>query len=163
MAAAPLPPAHTQLNASEADVQQLIDSLEGTAVLLGQPQVGMRVRDAVACTRCAARMPTVVMPTWPYCRPATPPLAPQYDAARNLKQLVNSMYNTRAPALIVYCASESDVAAAVGFAAQRGAPLCVRAGGHDTSGASICDGGVVVDVTDMKQVRYSHAPACMLT
>lgn len=54
--------------------------------------------------------------------------------------------------MIVYCASEADVAAAVTFAAERGLPLCARAGGHDTSGASICSGGVVVDVSHLDQV-----------
>ena len=54
--------------------------------------------------------------------------------------------------MIVYCASEADVAAAITWAAQRKLPLCVRAGGHDTSGASICTGGVVVDVSPLDQV-----------
>ncbi len=62
------------------------------------------------------------------------------------------MYNDAAPALVVYAASEADVQAAVRFAAQRRRPLCVRSGGHDSTGASICDKGVVVDISQMNQV-----------
>lgn len=64
----------------------------------------------------------------------------------------NLMYNSRAPALVVYAASEADVVAAVRFAAQRRLPLCVRSGGHDSTGASICDRGMVLDVSQMNQV-----------
>jgi FAD/FMN-containing dehydrogenase len=63
------------------------------------------------------------------------------------------MYNSRNPLVVVYAGSPSDVAASIAFAAARQLPLCTRAGGHDHVGASICDGGVVVDVSMMKQVR----------
>lgn len=64
------------------------------------------------------------------------------------------MYNYRQPLMVVYCSSGQDVAAAVAFAAQRRLPLCPRAGGHDSIGASICEGGVVVDVSGMTQVWW---------
>lgn len=85
---------------------------------------------------------------------ANPPFScrSQYDKARNFTQLINLMYNDAAPALVVYAASEADVQAAVRFAAQRRRPLCVRSGGHDSTGASICDKGVVVDISQMNQV-----------
>lgn len=66
-------------------------------------------------------------------------------------------FNSKTPATIVYAASERDVAATVLFASERRLPLCVRAGGHDTSGASICN-GVVVDVTALD--RVSRWQAC---
>ncbi|EFN53683.1 hypothetical protein CHLNCDRAFT_136479 [Chlorella variabilis] len=78
---------------------------------------------------------------------------PQYAHARNLTQNVNMMYNYRQPLMVVYCSSGQDVAAAVAFAAQRRLPLCPRAGGHDSIGASICEGGVVVDVSGMTQIN----------
>lgn len=77
----------------------------------------------------------------------------QYDKARNFTNLINLMHNDQSPALVVYAASEDDVSAAVRFAAQRALPLCVRSGGHDSTGASICDKGVVVDVSQINWVR----------
>lgn len=138
---------------------QFVNGLQGTVVLQGQLQVGGRCAGLHPhlpdVSACGPLPPTPNVCALAIARPA-PPL--QYDAARNLTQLINVMYNDRAPALVVFCASQDDVASAVRFAAQRGVPLCVRAGGHDSTGACICDGGVVVDVTGMKQVGAGQRP-----
>jgi hypothetical protein len=54
--------------------------------------------------------------------------------------------------MVVFTGSQADVAASIAFAAQRRLPLCARAGGHDFISASICDGGIVVDVSKLKEV-----------
>jgi hypothetical protein len=59
----------------------------------------------------------------------------------------------RRPALIARCASSSDVSAALLFARRTGLPLAVRGGGHSFPGASVCDGGLVVDLGPMKRIR----------
>jgi FAD/FMN-containing dehydrogenase len=57
------------------------------------------------------------------------------------------------PALIVRCAGASDVGEAVRFARQHEMLLAVKAGGHSFAGRSVCEGGLVVDLSRMKGVR----------
>jgi FAD/FMN-containing dehydrogenase len=76
------------------------------------------------------------------------PEDPGYDAAR---AIYNGMIDRR-PAIVARCADADDVAVAVGLARERGLPLSVRGGGHSIAGHSICDGGLVVDLTLMRDV-----------
>lgn len=74
-----------------------------------------------------------------------------YAEVQALVESINSAYNDkRKPAVIVRAASVEDVAAGVRLAAQQQAPMCVRAGAHDSVGACLCEGGVLVDVGAMK-------------
>jgi FAD/FMN-containing dehydrogenase len=59
------------------------------------------------------------------------------------------------PALIVRCAGVADVMRAVDFARSESLPVAVRGGGHSIPGFSTCDGGVVIDLSDMRAVRVS--------
>jgi FAD/FMN-containing dehydrogenase len=67
-----------------------------------------------------------------------------YDEARHIH---NTLID-RKPSLIVRAADAADVARAVTFAADHGLELAVRAGGHSIHSAT--DGGLVVDLTQMK-------------
>jgi FAD/FMN-containing dehydrogenase len=73
---------------------------------------------------------------------------PEYDDAR---RVFNTMFDRR-PAAIARCASERDVVAALAYAAGRGVPVSVRAGGHHAAGFSVIDNGVVIDVRGLKGV-----------
>ena len=58
----------------------------------------------------------------------------------------------RHPALIARCAGAEDVIAAVRLARQTALPLAVRGGGHSFPGHSMCDGGVVIDMSSLTGV-----------
>jgi FAD/FMN-containing dehydrogenase len=59
----------------------------------------------------------------------------------------------RYPALIARCAGVADVIEAVRFARSHGLLVAVRGGGHSYPGLSVCDGGMVIDLSLMKGVR----------
>lgn len=72
-----------------------------------------------------------------------------YDQAR---RVWNGAFDRR-PALIVRCVGAADVAQAVTFARAHDLLVAVRGGGHSLSGQSVCDGGLVVDLSAMKSVH----------
>jgi len=76
-----------------------------------------------------------------------------YDAAR---KVWNGMID-RKPALIARCAGAADVMAAVDFARTHDLLVAVRGGGHSASGQGVCDGGLVIDLSDMKGMRVNPA------
>ena len=77
----------------------------------------------------------------------------EYDAARLL------FYGgvDRRPAAIVRCANAHDVAQAILFARTNTLPLAVRSGGHSIAGHSVCEGGVVVDLSAMRRLDIDPA------
>jgi hypothetical protein len=77
------------------------------------------------------------------------PSAPGYDAAR---RIWNGMFDNH-PALIARCVAPEDVIRAVDFARAHRLLTAVRAGGHSLSGKSTCDGGIVIDVSPMQDVK----------
>lgn len=72
-----------------------------------------------------------------------------YDDAR---KVFNGMIDKR-PALIVRCAGVADVINAVNFARTNELLVAVRGGGHNVAGYAVCDGGVVIDLSQMKGMR----------
>jgi FAD/FMN-containing dehydrogenase len=59
----------------------------------------------------------------------------------------------RHPALIVRCTNAQDVVHAVNFARTHRLRTGVRAGGHSVAGHSQPDGGLMIDVSPMKEIR----------
>ena len=72
-----------------------------------------------------------------------------YDAAR---KVYNGMID-RHPRLIVRCAGVADVMAAVNFARENKLTLSVRGGSHGVTGSAVCDDGLVIDLSRMKDIR----------
>ena len=75
-----------------------------------------------------------------------------YDGAR---QVWNSLIDRR-PGLIVQAHGLADVVAAVRFARTHGLLVSVRGGGHNVSGSAVCDGGLVIDLREMRAVRVDR-------
>jgi FAD/FMN-containing dehydrogenase len=61
----------------------------------------------------------------------------------------------RRPVAIARCVSPADIAAALGFARERELEISVRGGGHAFSGAGVCDGGLMIDLSAMRHVSIS--------
>jgi FAD/FMN-containing dehydrogenase len=63
----------------------------------------------------------------------------------------------RHPACIARCTGVADVVAAIRFARESGLLVAVRSGGHGVGGHAICDGGLVIDLSPMKEIRVDPA------
>ncbi|TML48209.1 MAG: FAD-binding oxidoreductase [Actinobacteria bacterium] len=72
-----------------------------------------------------------------------------YDAAR---RCFNALVDRR-PSVIARCLGAEDVATALGFARAHELEVAVRGGGHNPAGHCVCDGGLVVDLSLMRQVE----------
>jgi FAD/FMN-containing dehydrogenase len=81
------------------------------------------------------------------------PDAATYDAARRVH---NAMIDKR-PALIARCAGVSDVVNAVNFARENDLLLAIRGSGHNVAGTAVCDGGIVIDMSELKGIRVDPA------
>lgn len=72
-----------------------------------------------------------------------------YEQAR---RVLNAAIDRR-PALIAQPTGAADVSAAVAFARANSLLVAVKCGGHSFSGQSTCDGGLLIDLSAMRQVR----------
>ena len=59
----------------------------------------------------------------------------------------------RRPTVIVRAADPSDVSHVVSLAREANQELAVRSGGHSLSGLSVSDGGIVLDLSEMKELQ----------
>ncbi len=76
-----------------------------------------------------------------------------YDSTRAVKSGVVD----RRPGAIVRVANADDVARVVTFARDAGVELAVRSGGHSAAGHCTTDGGIVIDLRDMKNLEIDAA------
>ena len=76
-----------------------------------------------------------------------------YDTAR---RVFNAMIDRR-PALIARCAGTSDVVAALAFGREQGLVISVRCTGHNIVGFAVCDDGLVIDLSRMKDIEVDPA------
>jgi FAD/FMN-containing dehydrogenase len=80
------------------------------------------------------------------------PSDPDYQSARRIWNRVID----RHPALILRCSGVADVISGVGFARSEGLPVAIRGGSHSVAGFSTCDGGVVLDLSEMSAVQVDQ-------
>jgi hypothetical protein len=79
-------------------------------------------------------------------------LRPGESGYEDARVIWNGMV-ARTPGLIARCADQGDVQNAVRAATEAGILTAVRCGGHSLAGFSTCDGGMVIDLSRMRQVR----------
>ena len=72
-----------------------------------------------------------------------------YEEARKVH---NGLVDKR-PALIAQCADATDVAGVIRLTQRLGLEVAVRGGGHNVAGRATIDGGVMIDLAPMKQIR----------
>jgi hypothetical protein len=75
-----------------------------------------------------------------------------YDTAR---RVWNGMIDKH-PGAIARCVSAGDVVAAIQFAANRDMLVSVRGGGHNIAGNAVCDDGLVIDLSPMKDIHVDR-------
>jgi FAD/FMN-containing dehydrogenase len=78
---------------------------------------------------------------------------PNYEEVR---KIWNAMIDRR-PAVIVRCARADDVPHAIRLARQNGLEISIRGAGHNIAGNAVCEGGVMIDLSTMKDVRVDAA------
>ena len=76
-----------------------------------------------------------------------------YDFARKIH---NGMID-RYPAVIARCAGVADIMRALEFGRENSLPISIRCGGHGLPGFAVCEGGVMIDLSEMTTVYVDPA------
>jgi FAD/FMN-containing dehydrogenase len=85
-------------------------------------------------------------------RVSGPVLAPGDDGYDGVRAIYNGLIDRR-PALIVRSRTSADVAAGLELARREGLDVSVRGGGHNVAGRAVSDGGVMIDLAEMKAIE----------
>jgi FAD/FMN-containing dehydrogenase len=83
-------------------------------------------------------------------------LGPDDSDYNEARQVWNAMIDRR-PAVVVQPANGEDVVPAINFARENSLEISVRGAGHNIAGHAVCNGGVMIDFSRMKQVRVDAA------
>jgi FAD/FMN-containing dehydrogenase len=76
-------------------------------------------------------------------------VTPSDDGYDDARRVWNGMIDRR-PALIVRPLGVADVTSAIRFGREQGLAIAVRSGGHSLPGLSVCDDGLVIDMSRIK-------------
>lgn len=77
----------------------------------------------------------------------------EYDNAR---KVWNAMID-RKPVLIAQCTNADDIAECVRFARKNNLVVSVKGGGHNVAGNAVCDEGLMIDLSKMKEIKVDVA------
>jgi FAD/FMN-containing dehydrogenase len=78
-------------------------------------------------------------------------LAPLDTGYHEARAVHNGLVDKR-PALIVRCHTTDDIVDALAFARRAGLEVSVRGGGHNVAGRAVTEGGVMIDLAEMKAI-----------
>ena len=81
---------------------------------------------------------------------------PAYEEAR-LDSVWNARKPDRYPAVIIVAESVDEVVAAVNYARERGLKVSVRSGGHSWYGIHLRDGGLLLDLSHLREISVDSA------
>lgn len=79
-------------------------------------------------------------------------IGPEDSGYEQARTVYNAMIDRR-PALVARCADADAVARVIAFARAHDLPLAVRGGGHHGAGLGTVDGGVVADLSPLKDIQ----------
>ena len=83
-------------------------------------------------------------------------LRPTDEGYNEARKIHNGMIDS-SPLLIARCVGVADVMASVQFARDQQLLVSVRGGGHSVPGFSVCDGGLMIDLSRMRGARVDAA------
>ncbi len=83
-------------------------------------------------------------------------LRPGDEGYDGVRRIWNAMIDKR-PAMIARCSGTADVINSVNFAKENGLLISVRGGGHNFPGNSVCNDGLMIDLSRMTGVRVDPA------
>jgi FAD/FMN-containing dehydrogenase len=78
-------------------------------------------------------------------------LQPEDTGYEEARRVHNGLIDRR-PAVIVRCRSTADVVDAIAFAREAGLEISVRGGGHNIAGRAVTDGGLMIDLAELKGI-----------
>ena len=81
------------------------------------------------------------------------------DAGYESARAVHNGLIDRRPAVIVRCRTTNDVVEALAVARRTGLEVSVRGGGHNAAGRAVTEGGVMIDLAEMKAISVDPARA----
>ena len=81
-----------------------------------------------------------------------PIVRPEDPAYNDIRKIHNGMIDHK-PALIVRCMGAADVLQCVRVAREHRLLVSIRGGGHSVGGFSVCDGGLMIDLSESRGVR----------
>ena len=81
------------------------------------------------------------------------PNDPDFDEVR---KVWNATIDKR-PCSIARCSDANDVSQAVEFARRNGLEVSIRGAGHNIAGNAVCDNGLMIDLSGMKNIRVDAA------
>jgi FAD/FMN-containing dehydrogenase len=79
-------------------------------------------------------------------------VTPAHADFESARKVYNGMID-RKPALIARCRTTSDVATAVRLARAHDIPTSIRGGGHNFAGKAVLEGGLMIDLSGMKEIK----------
>jgi len=122
---------------------------------------------AAACSRPVGPTPAPASP--PVASPPPAPDSPDWPALRArllgglllpedrayplVRRSYNALFDERRPAAIARCTATEDVQACMDFARRHAIPIAARSGGHGYAGHAVPQGGLVVDLRALDDVR----------
>ena len=89
-------------------------------------------------------------------------ITPTDDGYEGARKVYNAMIDRR-PSVVIRAVDVGDVMVAVDYARENGLDLSVRGGSHSVPGFGTCDGGVVIDLSQMKDTYVVQLPTAPVT